>query len=150
MLKCHHPQTWRFFNSDIVLLRKVGIFTRKNQAQISDFYSQPCVILKGLYIRQRVFIQAHIQVLLEINSLFEQAGIRAVVLKGLGLAYHYYPEPALRPVSDIDLLKKDDILPALDLLKQAGFHLHTPQASLTSDLLPKELNADSLGQKMDS
>jgi hypothetical protein len=99
---------------------------------------------KGLYIRQRVFIQAHTQVLLEINSLFKGAGIRAVVLKGLALAHEYYPDPALRPVSDIDLLfKKNDILPALDLLKEAGFHVHTPQASLTSDLLPKELKADS-------
>lgn len=100
--------------------------------------------LRGLYIRQRVFIQAYTQTLLEVNSLFEQAGICAVVLKGLGLAYQYYPDPALRPVSDIDLLfKKNDILPALDLLKKARFHLHTPQALPTSDLLPKELKADS-------
>jgi hypothetical protein len=110
--------------------------------------------LKGLYIRQRVFIQAHTQVLVEINSLFEQAGIRALVLKGLALAYQYYPDPALRPVSDIDLLlKQADVLPALDLLAGAGFrvdnpphaHLHwrAAQMSRPSGLIPKELTADS-------
>jgi hypothetical protein len=102
-------------------------------------------ILRGLYLRHRVFNQAHTQVLLEINSLFDQAGIRARVLKGLALAYRYYPDPALRPVSDIDLLfKQVDVLPALDLLAHAGFRVDTPpHASRTPGLTPKELTADS-------
>src|SRR5688500_16619285 len=63
-------------------------------------------ILSGLYLRQRVFQQVQVQVMLEIISLLEQHDIRAVLLKGLALAYEYYPDPILRPASDIDLLLK--------------------------------------------
>ncbi|MBI5962599.1 MAG: nucleotidyltransferase family protein [Chloroflexi bacterium] len=100
--------------------------------------------LEGLYLRHRIFNQAHTLILLEVSSLFEQAGIRALVLKGLALAHQYYPDPALRPVSDIDLLlKQADVLPALDLLAGAGFRVDSPRASRTLNLLSKELTADS-------
>ena len=100
-------------------------------------------ILNGLYLRQRGLNQAYAQVLLQINALLEEAGIRSLVLKGLALAYEYYPDPALRSISDIDLLlNKDDVLPALDLLNEAGFHILTP-LDRTSDLLPKELTVSS-------
>lgn len=100
--------------------------------------------LRGLYLRHRLLNQAHETVLKNINALFEAAGIRALLLKGLALAYQYYPDPALRPVSDLDLLlKKDDVPAALDLLTAAGFHSHTLRASRTSNLLPSELKLDS-------
>jgi hypothetical protein len=99
-------------------------------------------VLHGLYLRQRALIRAHTQVLLEINELFEGAGIQALLLKGLALAYQYYPDPALRPVSDLDfLLKRADVLPALDLLTSAGFRTDSPPAP--SGQIPKELTADS-------
>jgi hypothetical protein len=99
-------------------------------------------VLHGLYLRQRAFNQAHTQVLLEINELLEGAGIQALLLKGLALAYQYYPDPALRPVSDIDfLLKRTDILPALDLLAGAGFRTDSPPTP--SGQIPKELTVDS-------
>ncbi|MCJ7435553.1 MAG: nucleotidyltransferase family protein, partial [Anaerolineales bacterium] len=101
-------------------------------------------ILGGLYLRHRIINQAHTRVLLEINSLFEQAGIRPLLLKGLALAYEYYPDPALRPVSDIDLLfKQADVLPALNLLAGAGFRMDSLHASRTPKLIPKELTANS-------
>jgi hypothetical protein len=96
--------------------------------------------LRGLYIRQRVFIQAHTQILLDVISLFDQAGIQPVLLKGLGLAYQYYPDPALRPVSDIDLfLKRNEVLHAWDLLKNTGFRVSSPQTLQNTDLIPKQL-----------
>lgn len=99
-------------------------------------------VLAALYLRHRVFNQAHTRTLLEITTLFEQAGIRALPLKGLALAYEYYPSPALRPASDIDfLLKRDEILPALDLLASAGYDVRSPRP--TPSLLAKELSADS-------
>jgi hypothetical protein len=68
--------------------------------------------------------------------------IQPVVLKGLGLAYEYYPDPALRPMSDIDLLlKQADVLPALTLLADAGFKVELP--SQNSRRLPKQLQAIS-------
>lgn len=98
--------------------------------------------LDGLYLRHRAINVAHTEVLLEVNALFEKAGIRALVLKGLALAYEYYPEPALRPTSDIDiLLQTTDIPRALELLKDSGFNTGTHQ--FPRDLIPKELKVNS-------
>jgi len=106
----------------------------------------------GLYLRHRTLNQAHTLVLLDVTSRLERAAMRALVLKGLALAHEYYPDPALRPASDIDLLvQKEDVLPALDLLKEAGYRVNTPQTSQTtslgsqstSGLLPKELTVSS-------
>jgi hypothetical protein len=81
-------------------------------------------ILSGLYLRQRVFQRAQVQVLLEITSLLAQHNIRAVVLKGLALAHEYYLDPVLRPSSDIDLLlKKEDIFPALSFLEKNNYKI---------------------------
>ncbi|MBI4761436.1 MAG: nucleotidyltransferase domain-containing protein [Chloroflexota bacterium] len=100
--------------------------------------------LRGLHLRHRLFNHTHLTVLKKINALFEQAGIRAVLLKGLALALQYYPEPALRPVSDIDLLlERKDMPLAVNVLTDAGFFLYPPHASRTSDLLPSELKMDS-------
>ena len=100
--------------------------------------------ITGLYLRHRASNLVHTRTLEEIVTLFEQAGIRPLVLKGLALAYEYYPDPALRPIRDIDLLlKQDEIKPALDLLADAGFRVDTPPASRIPGLLPKELTADS-------
>ncbi len=99
-------------------------------------------ILDGLYLRQRIINQAHTQTLLQVHPLLEKAGIRALLLKGIGLAHQYYPDPALRPVSDIDLLIRwEDAPAALPLLAGAGFRAD----ALPSPLEPirKELTADS-------
>lgn len=42
--------------------------------------------------------------LLEVWEAFDAAGIEAVVLKGAGTAHHAYPDPALRPFRDVDVL----------------------------------------------
>jgi len=100
--------------------------------------------LTGLYLRHRGWNQAHTETLLDVTSRFEAAGIRSLVLKGLALAHEYYPDPALRPATDIDLLlKTDDVLPALNLLKEAGYNTHRPGSSYIPGPLPKELTASS-------
>jgi len=100
-------------------------------------------IITGLYLRHRLWNEANAQAVMEVTSILEAAGIRSLLLKGVGLAYEYYPDPALRPSSDIDLLlKKEDILPALELLKSEGYKINTPQV-WTSNLLPKELKMNA-------
>jgi len=100
--------------------------------------------LTGLYLRHRGWNQAHTETLLDVSSRFEAAGIRALVLKGLALAHEYYPDPALRPATDIDLLlNTDDVLPALDLLKEAGYNAHRPGSDSNPGPLPKELTASA-------
>jgi hypothetical protein len=99
-------------------------------------------ILKGLYLRQRSINQTYALALTDITSLFEKNGIRALVLKGLALAYQYYPDPALRHLSDIDLLlEQKDILRGLHLLSDAGFSTRFPDGTLKR--VPSELAADS-------
>lgn len=83
-------------------------------------------ILGGLHLRHRMNNQLHTSVLMEMLEIFDKEGIKPLVLKGLALAYQYYPDPALRPVSDLDLLfRREEVLPALNLLKQAGYQVPT-------------------------
>lgn len=56
--------------------------------------SRAC-ILRSLVL-QRELVRAH--------RILAQAGIPAVALKGAYLAFHAYPNPALRPLRDLDLL----------------------------------------------
>jgi len=99
-------------------------------------------ILKGLYLRHRSLSQAHTRVLIEIISLLNQADIRPLLLKGLALAYQYYPDPALRPATDIDLLvKQDEVSCVRHLLAGVGYRMALPKAGLA--YIPKELSTDS-------
>lgn len=98
--------------------------------------------LRGLYLRDRALNQVHTKALLELLDLLGQGGIRPLVLKGLALAWQAYPDPALRPVSDIDLLlEKEDLLSALNLLERVGYRVNAPLGQ--GNRLPKELTADS-------
>lgn len=98
--------------------------------------------LDGLYLRHRALNAAYTDVLLEAHALLEKAGIRALVLKGLALAHEYYPELALRPTSDIDLLLQTaDVPRALNILKESGFNTGAPLSD--RDLIPKELTVNS-------
>jgi hypothetical protein len=85
-------------------------------------------ILTGLYLRHREFNKVQTQSLVRIMALFEQSGIRPLLLKGLGLAYQYYPEPALRPISDIDLLvQASEVAEVQHLLTIAGYNPTFPE-----------------------
>lgn len=58
----------------------------------------------------------------EIMTLFEQAGIQSITHKGMALIHLVYPDLALRPMADIDLLIRFTDLPAVRLaLQTAGF-----------------------------
>jgi hypothetical protein len=51
-----------------------------------------------------------------------EAGIAVMPLKGAALVTWYYPAPALRPMSDLDLLiRPDDIAPMARLLEAQGY-----------------------------
>jgi hypothetical protein len=55
------------------------------------------------------------------NKLLETAGIRSVALKGPFLAYHAYPQPALRPMRDLDMLVAENrLIDAWNTLIAAG------------------------------
>jgi hypothetical protein len=60
--------------------------------------------LQGLYLRHRHANQVRTRVLHEVLAAYQSAGIPALVLKGAALFYLVYPEPGLRPMSDMDIL----------------------------------------------
>lgn len=60
----------------------------------------------------------------KIQKRLDQSGIRYLPLKGARLARWLYPDPALRPMSDLDLLVQPADLPqALRLFQEEGFEL---------------------------
>ena len=81
-------------------------------------------ILRAAYldsVKRGLFLTGRLLVLLD---RFEAAGIRVVPLKGPALAEMLYPDPALRPFSDLDLLiGRQDVPAALRLLEGEGYRL---------------------------
>jgi hypothetical protein len=104
--------------------------------------------LQGLYLRHRELNRVRMGVLREVLSVYDAAGIRALVLKGAALAHLVYPEPGLRPMSDLDILvPAADLWRAQSLLSELGFdaplpfdqtlpHRHLVAATLETEGLP--------------
>lgn len=90
--------------------------------------------LKGSFIQsgaQQLFFE---QALFEIGEVFGKKGIPFLVQKGMALAYLLYPDPATRPMVDIDLyLRKRDILRGAACLKELGYEMGRPD--FTEELL---------------
>jgi len=99
--------------------------------------------LRIQYLRHRRCNEIRMGALGEILESWEKAKIPVVVLKGGALCRLLYPEPALRPMSDLDLLvKPEDTERARKLLSDLGFrapgrqggrawlHHHLPEARM--------------------
>jgi hypothetical protein len=103
--------------------------------------------LQGLYLRHRHASQVRSRVLCRILAAYETAGIQALVLKGGALAHLLYPEPGLRPTSDLDLLvHPPQALHAQRVLAEIGFSAPIPpeNATPTPDVHPANLLAEGL------
>jgi hypothetical protein len=67
----------------------------------------------------------------EIVGVLGRAGIETIILNGPALAADYYPDPALRPFDDLDLLiRRRDRERALELLLGLGYTDDSPGRSL--------------------
>lgn len=67
----------------------------------------------------------------DIVGAFGEAGVQTIVLNGPALAASYYPDPALRPFIDLDLLvRRADRERALGILCERGYTHETPGRSL--------------------
>lgn len=75
----------------------------------------------------------------EVERVFRQAGIPVVWLKGIALARMVYPQPALRPMGDIDALipyeRRDE---ALELVRSLGFEFYEYPKFITSGVREAE------------
>ncbi len=83
--------------------------------------------LQGLYLRHRDANRVRTDVLCNILSAYQAAGVPALVLKGAALSHTVYPEPGLRPMSDLDILVREgDLRRAQSLLDSLGFAAPLP------------------------
>jgi hypothetical protein len=97
--------------------------------------------LNAMAVRHRDASRVQTATLLEIVAALDVSGIEHVVLKGAVLAHDIYPQPALRPRRDIDILVAPGAGPrAQRLLRELGFdapidpldrssHHHLPAAT---------------------
>lgn len=86
--------------------------------------------LLGLYVRHRHANGVRLRALGQLLRAFQAAGIRVLAVKGAALACLLYPDPALRPMSDLDLLvRARDWSRARGLLAELGYSRQTPRSS---------------------
>jgi hypothetical protein len=105
--------------------------------------------LQGLYLRQRRANEIRTAALRDILSALNTAAIPVVVLKGAALSHFLYPEPALRPHSDLDLLVSPaHLFRAQQVVQSLGFegpqvtsvtHRHLPPLHRLQDGLNVEV-----------
>jgi REP element-mobilizing transposase RayT len=78
--------------------------------------------LQGYYMQHAHATRVRTQVLSDILTCFQAAGIDVLVLKGAALAHLVYPQPVLRPMRDIDILvRAEEVYRAYALLPSIGF-----------------------------
>jgi hypothetical protein len=91
--------------------------------------------------------------LAEIADTFARNGLRLIVLKGLSLAERLYPDPACRPMEDIDILVSPEHLPSASrLIASLGYSDRTfgiedyrnPETGIVVDLHTELLNSTRL------
>lgn len=72
----------------------------------------------------------------ETVALLRAAGLAPVALKGAWLAWQAYPEPAMRPLRDLDLLlPAEHVVAAFNLLLAAGYRQAAPAEMALEDCL---------------
>jgi hypothetical protein len=83
--------------------------------------------LQGLYVRHRQANRVRMRLLGDMMSAYQVAAIPALVIKGAALCQLVYPEPGLRPMSDIDILvPPSQARRAQQVLAGLGFHAPKP------------------------
>ena len=83
--------------------------------------------LQGLYLQHRRANQIRMRVLRDILAAYDAVKIQALVLKGAALSQLVYPEPGLRPMSDLDILVPEYRLRrAQRVLTELGFNAPAP------------------------
>lgn len=102
-----------------------------NSSRLGQVPANVAIRLRNCYLdsaRRNVIFAARLHALV---AAFESEGITVVPLKGPILAESLYPDPALRPFSDLDLLvRKRDVPAAVRLLAREGYGIGAHLARL--------------------
>lgn len=104
---------------------RIAPLVYNNLKNISD--NVPSDVIKSHKESYKTTLARNILALQELKTIlktFSESNIRVIVLKGAALAETLYPDIALRPFGDIDLLIHKDDLPKIDNnLSQFGYEL---------------------------
>ena len=96
--------------------------------------------IRELSLSQAMWETRHRAVLARLVDAFAEAGVRALFLKGTGLAYDLYQNPAARARGDTDLLvARDQLQHARLLLTDLGFVVDPNVAGLSDELHLQEI-----------
>lgn len=90
-------------------------------SEVRDVYDQQ----ESEYYRNAACGVAILEAAKNLLGVLNERGVRAISLKGIFLAEHIYKNPALRPMSDIDILIRKKDLPTVNRLL-AGIGYATP------------------------
>jgi hypothetical protein len=81
--------------------------------------------------------------LLEIVDAFRGQGVRVLVLRGPALAFSLYPDPAMRPSSDLDLLvMPEQVVQARGILEGLGYTCMAKRFEVARDFFREECFID--------
>ena len=96
--------------------------------------------IRELSLAQAMWETRHRAVLAQLVGAFAEAGVRSLFLKGTGLAYDLYQNPAARARGDTDLLvARDQLQHARRVLTDLGFVVDPNVAGLSDDLHLQEI-----------
>jgi hypothetical protein len=96
-------------------------YLQTQKGLVNNLPSSELALWKTSYLQTALKYQQKFKTLLDIQNLFEQAGIPLIALKGIALASHLYKDEATRPMGDIDLLVPENRgMEALTILFEAG------------------------------
>lgn len=88
-------------------------------------------VLQGIVLRRQRHARAFMQATADILRAFDAAGVPLLVMKGVALGMLIYPDPMLRPLSDIDLaVAPADLTRTLHLLRELGYEV--PESHIDS------------------
>ncbi len=86
-------------------------------------------LLQRLYWRDTIRSRLRTDQLDQVLQALRRERILPVVIKGAALAYTVYPDPACRPMSDIDLwIQPQEMAPARNALERIGYQHHIKNA----------------------
>ena len=93
--------------------------------------------LMGLYLRPRHANQVRARVLEQVLRAYHAADIEPLVVKGAALCHWLYPELALRPMSDLDLLvRPGQVERGRQILRELGMSAPLPPSGQVDKSLP--------------
>lgn len=116
-------EDWDYF-LDVAKRHRLGALLHQRMEQRPELMVPPAVRdqLKAAHRNSAMRSLVLYRELVNVTRLLENAGIPSIALKGAYLAQFAYPNPALRPMRDLDLLlKPEQIVAAWDLLKNQGY-----------------------------